>query len=479
MFTLRKKRIGILLASAALAAAVCVWFLADVEPVITLNGSDRVEINYGETYEEEGAAGKLAEKLFGQDLFSIRPSVIQNDVRNEVGTYQIVYEAGFLFQKATAERTVVVVDREPPVIELAEQKDSELTLPGEPFQECGYRAMDNVDGDVADQVESREENGRVIYTVTDSSGNTATAERIIRYKDTEPPVITLIGSEHMTLKVGEAYNEPGYTAADQVDGDLTGQVVVEHQIDSQKPGVYEVVYTVEDHGGNQTAAKRTVTVASPLDNPSNNSGDKVIYLTFDDGPGPYTEKLLNILDEYNVKVTFFVTNGYPEYRDMIGEAYRRGHTIAIHTYSHSYSDVYASKEAYYDDLNKMQEIIVEQTGEATTLFRFPGGSSNTVSRKYCKGIMSLLTESLEEDGYHYFDWNVSSTDGGGTTETSVVVDNVINGCSGKRASVVLQHDIKSFSVDAVPQIIEWGLRNGYTFRALDENSPTAHHGVNN
>ena len=226
-------------------------------------------------------------------------------------------------------------------------------------------------------------------------------------------------------------------------------------------------------------ARRTVTVVSPTPDSADTSGDKVIYLTFDDGPGPYTEKLLNILDDYNVKVTFFVTNGNPEYRDLIGEAYRRGHTVAIHTYSHDYSDVYSSKEAYYDDLNKMQEIILEQTGETTTLFRFPGGSSNMVSRKYCKGIMSLLTKSLEEDGYHYFDWNVSSADAGGTTETSVVVNNVINGCSGKRASIVLQHDIKGFSVDAVAQIIEWGLRNGYTFRGLDENSPTAHHGINN
>lgn len=479
MITLQKKKIGILLVAAALAASVCVWFLADVEPVIALNGSDRVELNYGEAYEEEGAVGRLVAESSGRDLLSVRPRVIRNGVQNEIGTYQVVYEVGFLFQKATAERTVVVVDREPPVIELAEQRDTELTLPGEPFQECGYRATDNVDGDITDQVESREENGRVIYTATDSSGNTATAERIIRYKDTEPPVITLIGSEHMTMRVGETYSEPGYTAADQIDGDLSGQVLVEHQIDSRKPGVYDVIYTVEDQGGNQAAAKRTVTVVSPLSDPSNNSGDKIIYLTFDDGPGPYTEKLLNILDEYNVKATFFVTNGYPAYRNLISEAYRRGHTIAIHTYSHDYSAVYASKEAYYDDLNKMQEIIVEQTGETTTLFRFPGGSSNAVSKEYCKGIMSLLTKSLEEDGYHYFDWNVSSADGGGTTQTSVVVSNVINGCSGRSASVVLQHDTKSFSVDAVPQIIEWGLRNGYTFRTLDENSPTAHHGVNN
>lgn len=475
-----KKRIGVLLVSAVLAAAaVCIWFLADVEPVIALNGSDRVEIRYGETYEEEGAAGRLTEKFFGQDLFSIHPSVIQSDVRNEVGTYQVVYEVGFLFQKATVERTVVVVDREPPVIELTEQKDTELTVPGEPFQECGYRATDNVDGDIADRVERREEQGRVIYTVTDSSGNTATAERIIRYEDIEPPVITLIGSEYMMLEVGETYNEPGYTAADQIDGDLTGQVVVAHQIDSRKPGVYEVVYTVDDRGGNQAAAKRTVTVVSPHRDPSNNSGDKVIYLTFDDGPSQYTEKLLDILDEYNVKVTFFVTNAFPQYRNLIGEAYRRGHTIAIHTYSHDFSVIYSSKEAYYDDLNQMQEIIVQQTGEATTLFRFPGGSSNTASKKYCKGIMSLLTKSLEEDGYHYFDWDTSGADAGGTTETSVVVNTVINGCSGKRTAVVLQHDTKGFSVDAVAEIIEWGLQNGYAFRALDENSPTAHHRVNN
>ena len=479
MFTLRKKRVGALLVFIVLIAAVFVWSIADTELAIALNGSDRVEIDYGETYEEEGAAGRLVERTFGQELFSIRPSVVQNDVRKEVGTYQIVYEVRFLFQKATAERTVVVVDREPPVIELAEQKDTELTPPGEPFQECGYRAVDNADGDLTDQVESREEDGRVTYTVTDSSGNTATAERIIRYIDTEPPVITLIGSEHMTLRTGETYNELGYTAADQIDGDLTGQVVVEHQIDSQKPGVYEVLYTVADRSGNRAAAKRTVTVVSPSYDPSNNSGDKIIYLTFDDGPSPYTEKLLDTLDTYGVKATFFVTNGYPEYRDMIGEAHRRGHTIAIHTYSHDYSDVYSSKEAYYNDLDKMQEIIVEQTGETTTLVRFPGGSSNMVSRAYCKGIMSLLTRSLEEDGYHYFDWNVSSADAGGTTETSVVVDTVIKGCSGKRASVVLQHDSKGFSVDAVAQIVEWGLRNGYTFRALDENSPTAHHGVNN
>ena len=125
-----------------------------------------------------------------------------------------------------------------------------------------------------------------------------------------------------------------------------------------------------------------------------------------------------------------------------------------------------------------EELIREQTGAYTSLFRFPGGSSNTVSR-FNPGIMSRLTKCMMDMGYVYFDWNVSSGDAGGTTETDQVLANVVNGCSGRSASVVLQHDIKGFSVNAVEQIILWGQRNGYAFAPLEANSPTAHHGVNN
>ena len=210
-----------------------------------------------------------------------------------------------------------------------------------------------------------------------------------------------------------------------------------------------------------------------------NPGDKVVYLTFDDGPGPYTDKLLDILDRYNVKVTFFVTNGKPDYQNLIAKEAQRGHTVAIHSASHDYARIYQSIDAYFDDLNEMNDIIIAQTGKSADIVRFPGGSSNTISRRYCRGIMSQLVCAVQEHGFRYCDWNVSSGDAGATTSTSQVVNNVIDGIKSNNVSIVLQHDIKNFSVDAVEQIIEWGLSEGYTFLPITSTTPMSHHGVNN
>lgn len=204
--------------------------------------------------------------------------------------------------------------------------------------------------------------------------------------------------------------------------------------------------------------------------------DHVIYLTFDDGPGRDTRRLLDILDKYNVKATFFVVN--TSYSNVIAEEYKRGHSIGIHCNTHNYYSLYESDEAYFADFNAMYDEIVNQTGEGTCLLRFPGGSSNTVSC-FNPGIMTRLTEEVENRGFTYFDWNVSSGDAGQTIETQQVVENVINGVQKHKVSVVLQHDKKSFSVDAVEQIIIWGLENGYTFLPLTKDSPTCHHKIAN
>ena len=126
----------------------------------------------------------------------------------------------------------------------------------------------------------------------------------------------------------------------------------------------------------------------------------------------------------------------------------------------------------------MEEIIRQQTGEYTRLFRFPGGSSNTVSN-FNPGIMSRLTRAMNDMGYQYFDWNVTSGDAGGTTKTDQVIQNIKDGCRQHRISVVLQHDIKDYSVAAVESILNWGRENGYSFKALQLDSPGTHHGVNN
>jgi peptidoglycan/xylan/chitin deacetylase (PgdA/CDA1 family) len=128
----------------------------------------------------------------------------------------------------------------------------------------------------------------------------------------------------------------------------------------------------------------------------------------------------------------------------------------------------------------MQKIIQDETGVLTTLLRFPGGSSNTVSKSYCDGVMTAITKKVEELGFQYFDWNVSSGDAGGITTKDGVFNNVTSGISKLSGdAVVLQHDTKKYSVEAVEEIIIWGLEHGYSFAALDMNSPTAHHPINN
>lgn len=222
----------------------------------------------------------------------------------------------------------------------------------------------------------------------------------------------------------------------------------------------------------------TLEFEQQIENPVMGQEVKIVYLTFDDGPCEYTEQLLDILDRYGVKATFFVTNQLPEYQDLIGEAYRRGHSIGLHSYDHDYS-IYRSKEDYYEDLQLIHDVCEEQTGEAPRIVRFPGGSSNLTSRKYGYGIMSDLCESMGEKGYLYCDWNVSSGDMENAITTYAVTQNVIKGIQGKDISIVLQHDTIDYSVEAVSEIICWGLANGYTFLPLTEYSPMAHHTVQN
>jgi len=150
----------------------------------------------------------------------------------------------------------------------------------------------------------------------------------------------------------------------------------------------------------------------------------------------------------------------------------------MHSMTHSYSKIYASEDAFFNDLYGIQKIIKDQTGVESMLMRFPGGSSNTVSG-FNPGIMSRLVDSVTSKGFHYFDWNVDSNDAGGARSAEQVFANVIAGVEGRTASVVLQHDIHGFSVDAVEKIITWGLANGYCFKALSEDSPACHHGVLN
>ena len=313
-------------------------------------------------------------------------------------------------------------------------------------------------------------------TPTGNKGNLPTETQT----DTTAPVLTLLGEEQCRVRVGEAYVDPGVTAIDDVDGDITSLVIVNGAVDTNTIGTYLLTYAAVDSSQNISTITRTVEVALfQTEEQMANPPGKVVYLTFDDGPCKYTEQLLNLLDRYNVKATFFVTNQFSSYQDMIGEAHRRGHTIAMHTYSHRFQDIYASESAYYNDLNRIRAICEAQTGVTPKIVRFPGGTSNTVSKKYCSGIMSRLSQSLGQNGYLFCDWNVDSDDAGSTKTKEGVAANVIAGIEKRDCPIVLQHDTYLYSIEAVEDIIYWGLTHGCTFLPMTEETPMIHQPVNN
>lgn len=209
------------------------------------------------------------------------------------------------------------------------------------------------------------------------------------------------------------------------------------------------------------------------------AGSKILYLTFDDGPSKYTEQILDILDEYNAKATFFVIY-QPSYSEQYKMIVDRGQTIALHAYSHEYSDIYTSTTAYFNDLQKIHDYVYNLTGVSTNLVRFPGGSSNTVSKNYCKGIMSSLASMFDDYGLVYFDWNADSTDASGNNVSAQTIYNNSIGYTMDEI-VLLMHDTnaKGTTVQALPYIIEYYQNRGYYVMALTENSETAHHTIAN
>ena len=244
----------------------------------------------------------------------------------------------------------------------------------------------------------------------------------------------------------------------------------------------------------QLAVKRAAEAAANASKPSPNptpqpvnpgSGkdlsQKTIYLTFDDGPSPRTPEVLKILRDNGVKATFFVTarskNSSHYMKDIVAE----GHTIALHTYTHDYAKVYASEEAYFADLQQISDLVYNETGVRTNLIRFPGGSSNTVSRKYCSGIMTRLTQQVADKGYVYFDWNITSGDAdkGGSS-----AQKIINNCRkvpSSNAVIVLMHDSveKRTTVEALPEVIAYYKAAGCKFAAITESTSPAHQRVAN
>ncbi len=286
-------------------------------------------------------------------------------------------------------------------------------------------------------------------------------------EDHEPPVVTLIDGSPIRIAVGSKWTDPGVDAYD-IFSDISTKT--EGEVDLNTVGEYPIKYTVSDEAGNVSELTRSVSVIQPTG---------TIYLTFDDGPSDHTGRLLDVLKKYNVKATFFVTGRGDD--SYFKREYDEGHTVALHTNSHNYAYVYSNIDNYFYDLQIISDRVKAQTGEEPKLIRFPGGSSNLISTRYDgrTRIMSKLVNEVTARGYAYFDWNVDSNDAGGASTAEEVYSNVTSRLIIGGDSVVLQHDIKGFSVDAVESIIQYGLEHNYIFKRLEKDSFGAHHGVNN
>ena len=435
-------------------------------PNIRLKGSRHIEIDYLSEYKEPGYSA-----YFLHDDITNQVKVTNNINSKKLGDYKVIYSVDIDGFKRKVVRNVRVTDKTGPVIELTNGTDVHV-CPGREYVEEGYKAFDSYDGDVTDKVQVVTTRDKISYSVRDKHGNTTSIKRNIIYEDKEKPEITLNGDNIVYMFVGDTYQDSFVNVVDNCDSNLQDSVKVSNNVNMSEAGSYHVTYTVKDSSGNENTITREVIV-------SEHGKNGTIYLTFDDGPkNGTTNVILDILKEEGVKATFFVTNSGPD--ELIKRAYDEGHTIALHTASHTYSIVYASVDSYFNDLNIVSERVKNITGVESKIIRFPGGSSNTVSRKYSSGIMSYLTSEVLKRGYRYYDWNVSSGDAaGGSPTASMIYDNVVSNLSKNRVNMVLMHDIKTYTRDALRDIIRYGKENGYVFDKITQDTEMITQRVNN
>lgn len=464
----KKKKLFIIIPIVIILLIFIIYFIIDTFFVvhITLKKGRFYTINYNTEYKEPGYKATLSGKDISDKI------VTRGKVNSKkLGNYKITYTSKKgLFQKDVI-RNVYVRDTSKPKITLDGVLEDIIVCPGSEYKKDNYKATDNYDGDITKKVKVISKKDMVTFKVTDKAENSTSVTKKIKYEDTIPPKLELAGDISITIYTGSNYNEAGYSAVDNCDGDISDNVNVTNNVNTSSPGSYEIIYEVVDKAGNKSDAKRSVKVI-------NKPVGGTIYLTFDDGPQEGTTNvILNILKEEGVKATFFVTNKGPDY--LIKREYDEGHTVALHTATHDYSYIYSNPDNYFQDLENVHSRVLNITGYDSKFIRFPGGSSNTVSRRYYNGIMSYLTKEVQNRGYKYYDWNISSGDAGSTTDPNGVYANVVNNLSRSRTNMVLMHDIKTYTRDAIRSIIRYGKENGYTFAAIDEATPMVTQRVNN
>ena len=438
---------------------ICIIFLlcyAFKNPVLLYSSNPEVEINH-----EYDPKENIQQVFFHSDS----EVKISGDIdTNKIGNYEITYQ--LKNYKKTCK--VSVKDTKAPELKVKAYKaDMKEDIQPESFVES---VKDDSKVSLSFKKKPTKDKEQTLTIIAkDAYGNTTTKETTLTLsKDTKKPVIH---TDTISVYVG---SKPNYKSYIEVTDNLDSKPTIKvdsSKVKTKKAGTYKLLVTATDRSGNKAKAKINVTVEEP---------SKVVYMTFDDGPSENTDKILKILKKYDAKATFFVTGNNQKYNKSIKKAADQGNTIALHTYTHDYANVYSSTTAYFEDLQKVSDMVKQITGKAPKYIRFPGGSSNTISAQYSQGIMSALDNMVHEKGYEYFDWNCSSGDAASNTvPTQDIVRNATS-CDYEQI-MILFHDSspKTTTVEALPEIIKSYKERGYVFKGICDDTPIFHHGVNN
>ncbi len=288
--------------------------------------------------------------------------------------------------------------------------------------------------------------------------------------------IRLSDGEEIDWPCGTPWTDPGWTAFGRDGEDCSEAVEVSGRIREWRAGEQTLTYTLSDETGEIASAERTVhVIPQGLPEPVE-PAPGTIYLTFDDGPGPYTDEVLEILARYDVKATFFVVLSQTKHLDKLQHILDGGHTIGIHAHWHPSQDftwLYKNEDNFFTDFMEAQQILHDTTGTWAYCARFPGGG-NTASflAGTLDGGYEELYGILEDMGVRSFDWNVQPESSTRTTEGTIL--DFTHALRPDGVFVVLQHDIRLYSVAALEKMITYALENGYTFSRIEPDTPAVH-----
>ena len=281
--------------------------------------------------------------------------------------------------------------------------------------------------------------------------------------------IPLLLNQPSTPPASAASEEsPAIEAEEAPVQDATAPFVIEGDLDAFQPQdplqpVYDA-YTIQYR---QTQGFSTQLVKiEPYYHPN------TVYLTFDDGPNDKnTVAVLDILKQENVKATFFLLgNQLRDYPEVVKRIYNEHHALGNHSYSHDYQKLYASTDAYIDEMQKTDSAFQEIIGVRPLITRAPGGVVGHFTDDYW--------QELDRFGYLEVGWNITAGDSSdGVAED--LIGNIVHQLDTvpelNDHAIILMHSSAGHeeTVKALPEIIHILKSRGFSFGVITPSTPPA------